>query len=68
MSTKTAEPVVSSKNTESRTCRINRSGEGEPLGVSIFLSPEELRKIGVDLQGESITYAVESGEIVFSEG
>ena len=48
---------------KSRESTINKSGEGEILGATIFLSVEDLENLGVDFTGDTISYRVENGQL-----
>ena len=71
MSTTTIEAesgIAQNSTTEERTCRLNTSEEGEALGVTVFLSPEQLQDLGIDVEEtDSLSYKVENGEVVLSE-
>ena len=59
--------IVQSSTTEERTCRLNTSEDGEALGVTVFLSREQLQDLGVDVEDtDSLSYGVENGEVVLS--
>jgi hypothetical protein len=47
--------------------RVNRDGDGDPLGVAVFLSTSELRELGVDLDSERVRFRVENGSLVAEE-
>ena len=56
--------LPTNKNREST---INRDGEGEILGATIFLSAEDFENLGVDSTGDTISYRVQNGELVLSD-
>jgi hypothetical protein len=52
----------------SRKARVNRAGDGEPLGLALFITTCELRSLGIDLEDtDRVAYAVEDGEIRLSK-
>lgn len=54
-----------SKDTrEHREARVNRAGNGQPLGLPLFITAPELRSLGVDPENaDYVAYTVENGEI-----
>lgn len=47
-----------------RVAAMNENGEGDPLGVAIFLTPEQLTQVGIEPEAtDVIEYYVEHGEI-----
>jgi len=47
-----------------REARVNRNADGDPLGVGLVLSTDELRALGVDVgHVERVVYGVEDGEL-----
>lgn len=51
-----------------REARVNRAGDGQVLGVPLFLSARELRDLGVDLEDtDRVVYTVEDGDLQFSQ-
>ena len=71
MSTTTIEAesgIAQNSTTEARTCRLNTDSDGEALGVTVFLSPEQLGDLGVDVEDtDSLSYKIEDGEVIFSK-
>ena len=64
----TAESTESPTITESRSCTINTDGEGEPLGATVFLSADQLMKIGVNpTETDSVSYHVQNGQLILSD-
>lgn len=60
----TTEPLA----TQARQARVNRDGDGEPLGISVAVSADELRALGVPVDRlDSVEYAVRDGELRLSE-
>ena len=48
---------------QKRESTINKDGEGEVLGATIFLSAEDLENLGVDSSEDTISYRVENGQL-----
>lgn len=46
-----------------REAKLNFDSNGEPLGVAIALSADELQELGVDLENDSVAYWIEDGEL-----
>lgn len=47
-----------------RRARVNRDGDGQPVGCAVFLSARQLRDLGVEPETvDNIEYTVEGGEI-----
>ena len=47
-----------------RSARVNRSGDGEPIGASIFLTADQLEQLGIEsLDQEVLQYRVHNGEL-----
>lgn len=46
-----------------REAKLNFDRNGDPLGVAIVLSGEELEALGVDLDSDAVAYWVEEGEL-----
>lgn len=59
----TTDSVESKPTTETRTCRISRHPDGKPLGISIFLSAEQLQNLDVDLEQDAVAYEVRDGKL-----
>lgn len=60
----TTEPLA----TQARQARVNRDCDGEPLGISVAVSADELRALGVPVDRlDSVEYAVRDGELRLSE-
>lgn len=52
-----------------RVAAMNENEEGNPLGVAIFLTPEQLAQLGIDPEAtDVIEYHVADGEIQFRAG
>ena len=52
-----------------RTARLNRDGDGEALGCSIFLNASELAELGIDVQQTSeVQYDVTDGRLAIQGG
>lgn len=43
-----------------RRARISRDSEGEPIGVAVFITADELTDLGVDTAADAVTVAVEN--------
>ena len=64
----TNEPDIATDISTTRVCQVNSDQNGKPLGLTLFLSSEDLQGLGVDPQeNEVVSYGVENGELVFSE-
>lgn len=51
---------------EGREARVNVDGDGDPIGIMLFLGADELERLGVEAEGrESISYRVEGGTLRF---
>lgn len=50
-----------------REAKLNFDNDGNPLGITLVLSAEELRELGVNPEGESVAYWVEDGELQLEE-
>lgn len=49
-----------------RAARMNRNGDGEPLGVMVFVSADELARMGIDVEErESLRYVVSEAGVTF---
>lgn len=59
----TAESVELPEN-QNRESTINKNGEGEVLGATIFLSADDLEDLGVDSSEDTISYRVENGQLI----
>lgn len=46
-----------------REAKLNFDRNGDPLGVAIVLSGEELEALGVDLDSDAVAYWIEEGEL-----
>jgi len=47
-----------------REARMSRDSGGDPLGVMIYLTAEELQELGVDPRNaDKVTYATENGTL-----
>ena len=63
----TTDSIAQNSTAEVRTCRLNTDSDGEALGVTVFLSPEQLREVGIDVEDtDKLSYGVENGQIHFS--
>jgi hypothetical protein len=52
----------------SRKARVNRAGDGQPLGLALFITARELRSLGIDPGNvDRVAYTVENGEIRLSK-
>ena len=52
----------------SREARVNRTSDGQPLGLALFISARELRSLGIDPEDvDRIAYSVEDGKLQFSK-
>ena len=49
---------------QKRESTINKDGEGEVLGATIFLSAEDLENLGVDFTEDTLSYRVENGQLI----
>ena len=53
---------------ERREARVNRAGDGQPLGLALFVTAAELRNLGIDPEDvDRVAYSVEEGEIRLSK-
>ena len=59
----TTESVEWSTN-KNRESTINKNGEGEVLGATIFLSADDLEDLGVSPTEDTISYRVENGQLI----
>jgi len=41
-------PAIVRKEPEGRTARISRDAKGDPIGVAVFLTSEEIESLGVN--------------------
>lgn len=48
-----------------REAKLNFDRNGDPLGVAIVLSGEELEELGVDSDSDAVAYWIEDGELQF---
>lgn len=49
---------------EGREARVNRDGDGEAVGVAIFLTADELRDLGVSPEEtDRVSYGVDNGRV-----
>ena len=53
---------------EHREARVNRAGDGRPLGLALFITAAELRNLDIDLEDvDRVAYSVEEGGIRLSK-
>lgn len=53
-----------SRPSNSRTARLARDGDGDPIGAAVFLTADELADLGVDTDTtDTVNVAVEDGEV-----
>jgi hypothetical protein len=51
-------------STDRHEARVNRDGNGDPLGAAMFLSGEELQDLGIDPnETDRVAYAVRDGRL-----
>lgn len=51
-------------STSGYEARVNRDGDGNPLGAAMFLSGEELRELGIDpTDTDHIAYSITDGQL-----
>jgi len=51
-------------STDGHEARVNRDGNGDPLGAAMFLSGEELQDLGIDPnETDRVAYAVRDGRL-----
>jgi hypothetical protein len=49
---------------DARTARLARETDGDPLGAAVFLTDDDLRKLGVDLvDADRVAYVVADGDL-----
>jgi len=52
---------------DSRTARLARDGDGDPIGAAVFLTADELAELGVDTSTtDAVDITVEDGEVSLS--
>lgn len=57
-------PAIVREKSEGRAARIARNSSGEPIGVALFFTSEELSDMGVNTSAaDSIELQIEEGEI-----
>lgn len=57
-------PAIVREEPEGRAARIARDSRGDPIGVALFFTSEELSDIGVNtVAADSVELHVEDGEI-----
>ena len=50
--------------TDRRRAKVGRDGNGAPLGTAIFLGPDELAELGLDLTDAAVVnYWIANGEL-----
>lgn len=58
-----------SRSSPSRTARLARDGDGDPIGAAVFLTAEELADLGVDTDTtDTVNVAVEDSEVRLTAG
>lgn len=51
-------------NTTLRKARISQDGNGEPIGVAVFITADELTDLGIDPEAaEIVNVSIEDGRI-----
>ena len=51
-----------------RKAKVNRGGDGQPLGIPLFITASELRSLGIDPEDtDRVAYTVEDGELLLSK-
>ena len=49
---------------DSRTARLARNGDGDPIGAAVFLTADELTDLGVEPERtDAVNVSVEDGEV-----
>ena len=49
---------------DSRTARLARNGDGDPIGAAVFLTADELADLGVEPERtDAVNVSVEDGEV-----
>lgn len=46
-----------------RVAKMNRDPSGEPLGVAVFLTADDLRDLGANLDTDRLAYTVVDGQL-----
>jgi len=47
-----------------REARLNRDGNGDPIGAAVWLNADELADLGVDVDtADAVAYRVEDGDL-----
>jgi hypothetical protein len=55
------------KTVGERKATLGNGPDGNPVGATIFLSPDQLRRLGVDPENEAMSYRVDDGIIVLED-
>lgn len=53
---------------QERTARVNRGGDGEPIGAAVFLSADDLADLGIDPHSvDRVGFGIENGRLRLKE-
>lgn len=50
-----------------REATLGNDPHGNPVGATIFLSPDQLRRLGIDPENEMMSYRVDDGVLVLED-
>ena len=50
-----------------REATLGNDPDGNPVGATIFLSPDQLRRLGIDPENEMMSYRVDDGVLVLED-
>jgi hypothetical protein len=59
-------PAIVREEPEGRTARIARDSDGEPIGVALFFTPEEIESLGVNTDiADAVELQMRDDEVQF---
>jgi hypothetical protein len=50
-----------------RTACLGERPDGTPAGATVFLTPDQLRRLGVDPAGDAMCYRVKDGDLLVTD-
>lgn len=64
MSTTTDSETLAEVGEQTTEQQISTDSDGQPLGVNLFITAEELQTMGVDPRGQTVEYRVHEGGVL----